>query len=382
MVVAAGTVGLVFWLLDVAGDDPARRLDAIRTAFTAGLTTGGTLALLLTARRQWLQERTQIHSEHVAEDNAERAERIAAANLHDANERRTTELYIKAADQLGSVKAPVRLAGLYALERLGQEDPRQRQMVAKIVCSYLRMPPSAFASRPISSSASGDDLAALQDGELEGRAELEVRKAAQGLLTEHLSPGNAELHWPEVDAVDLTGAHLEDFSLQRASLKSLTLNNATFVGESWFTEIACDLLLVQGVTVRGPIDFRGATLNGNAWFAGSRFEASVRFNTDEFFAGTHFVGFASFRGCAFDGRANFSGARLSGGADFTGSRFEPGLGDPGFGEVIVENPVMESPEVGHDRSVWPEGWSMVTGASGSARLRRRRRRSSHQTLEG
>jgi len=36
----------------------------------------------------------------------------------DATERRITELYTKAADQLGSEKAPVRLAGLQALQRL------------------------------------------------------------------------------------------------------------------------------------------------------------------------------------------------------------------------------------------------------------------------
>ncbi|WP_336215879.1 hypothetical protein [Nonomuraea sp. LPB2021202275-12-8] len=36
------------------------------------------------------------------------------ATTHDAAERRVTELYTKAAEQLGNAPAPVRLAGLYA----------------------------------------------------------------------------------------------------------------------------------------------------------------------------------------------------------------------------------------------------------------------------
>ena len=46
----------------------------------------------------------------------------------DATERRITELYTKAVEQLGSDKAPVRLGGLYALDRVsvlnrGAADP-------------------------------------------------------------------------------------------------------------------------------------------------------------------------------------------------------------------------------------------------------------------
>ena len=51
------------------------------------------------------------------------AEQSQKDTVTDATERRVTELYTKAADQLGSDKAPVRLAGLYALERLAQDNP-------------------------------------------------------------------------------------------------------------------------------------------------------------------------------------------------------------------------------------------------------------------
>ena len=64
----------------------------------------------------------------------------------DATERRITELYTKAVEQLGSDKAPVRLGGLYALERLAQDNPAHRQTIVNVICAYLRMPFSAHGS--------------------------------------------------------------------------------------------------------------------------------------------------------------------------------------------------------------------------------------------
>ena len=58
----------------------------------------------------------------------------------DATERRITELYTKAVEQLGNDKAPVRLGGLYALERLAQDNPAHRQTIVNVICAYLRMP--------------------------------------------------------------------------------------------------------------------------------------------------------------------------------------------------------------------------------------------------
>ena len=46
----------------------------------------------------------------------------------------------QAADQLGSDQAPVRLAGLYALERLAHSTVEHRQTMVDVICAYLRMP--------------------------------------------------------------------------------------------------------------------------------------------------------------------------------------------------------------------------------------------------
>ncbi|RSM95837.1 hypothetical protein DMB42_49020 [Nonomuraea sp. WAC 01424] len=49
-------------------------------------------------------------------------------------------MYAKAVEQLGNEQAPVRLGGLYALERLAQDTPALRQTIVDVICAYLRMP--------------------------------------------------------------------------------------------------------------------------------------------------------------------------------------------------------------------------------------------------
>ncbi|MEU1394119.1 MULTISPECIES: hypothetical protein [unclassified Nonomuraea] len=74
-----------------------------------------------------------------------------------------TELYTKAAEQLGNAQAPVRLAGLYALERLAQDTPVLRQTIVDVICSYLRMPytPPADGADPAGSAVPRATLAGV-----------------------------------------------------------------------------------------------------------------------------------------------------------------------------------------------------------------------------
>jgi hypothetical protein len=94
---------------------------------------GAAVTLMLAFRRQ-------RHQEHAAHVTAYLAEKVADNTKHDATERWVTDLYTKAAEQLGHAGAAVRLAGLYALERLAQDDPGHRQTIVNVICAYLRMP--------------------------------------------------------------------------------------------------------------------------------------------------------------------------------------------------------------------------------------------------
>jgi hypothetical protein len=140
------------------------QLDVIRTAGTLVIGTGGAVALLLTARRQRYTELALVHTDR------------------DATERRITELYTKAADQLGSEKAPVRLAGLHALERLAQNTPEQRQTIVDVFCAYLRMPYTPPDEQPPAEDAPTEAHTRYENR----RQEQQVRLTAQHILSHNL----------------------------------------------------------------------------------------------------------------------------------------------------------------------------------------------------
>jgi hypothetical protein len=116
LITLAVGVAAVLWLLAQANQVPAGKdratltADAVKTGATIALGTGGAAYLLLAYRRQRLEEL-------------------------DTRERRITELFTKAVEELGHEKAPVRLGALYSLERLAQNNPEHRQTVVDVVCA-------------------------------------------------------------------------------------------------------------------------------------------------------------------------------------------------------------------------------------------------------
>lgn len=246
-------VAAVVVLLVTLGSGEARdgvRLDVVRTASSIVLGTGGAAALLLTARRQRYAELDLVQKDH------------------DATERRVTELYGKAADQLGSDKAPVRLAGLYALERLAQGNPAHRQTIVNLVCAYLRMPFTPPPEARARTRVGPRDAHRFQ--------ELEVRQTAIALLATHLRPDRPEAFWADI-ALDLSHATLVKPTLTHARIRSASFAGTTFVGPAAF----------RGTEFSETADFRDTCFRDLADFRRVRFGDSV------------------FRGAVFEGGTDF-----------------------------------------------------------------------------
>ncbi|MFC4020218.1 pentapeptide repeat-containing protein [Micromonospora sp. GCM10011542] len=359
------------------------RVDAIRTGLTVVAGTGGGLALLLAARRQWITERAQRHQEAVAtRDQAHRdrvqahaesvteaaqrhQERQAGAAEHDAAERRLTELYTRAVELLGNDGAAVRLGGVHALERLGQDNPAQRPTIVAVLCAYLRMPAPVDDPR-----------------------ETEVRRTAQRVLTLHLRADDPT-HWPQA-RLDLTGALLVDFDAAGCTLVDADFTGAVFTGVTSFAgatargrlalgasfadAVLDDLtgdaeIVLDGATFTGRVSFDRAEIGGEllcrravfdgrtsfhratfhqpASFDATRFGDTTTFGEATFLGGlsmerTEFTGYAGFRAARFadltqfrwtvfggeawfeqarfEGPANFGRARFHGAASFDGAR--------------------------------------------------------------
>lgn len=304
-------VGVAVWLLLVyghAGSDAANQLDAIKTAGTVVVGTGGGAALLLAARRQrsaeialkqkeWDQvaaARTLALQERVASENALHQVRVAEASEADAAERRITEQYTKAVELLGSGKAPARLGGLYALERLAQNNPDQRQVIIDVICAYLRMPWTPFwfeeggrrrksatrtrqqlhrrIGKQVRLGLPNKDVDPLGDGESrDERNEQVVRESAQKILASHLRPKEVESgaedpnFWPAV-RVDLSGATLTNAIFGGCQLTNTSFKQAKFIGTVFFWGAKLERVNFAHATFYDLADFQRAEVGGSTSF--------------------------------------------------------------------------------------------------------------------
>jgi uncharacterized protein YjbI with pentapeptide repeats len=245
------------------------------------------------------------------------------------------------------------LGGLYALERLAQDNPGQRQIIVNVLCAYLRMPytlprtggrqrplgiarPMLRTTRP----ATGARPARLTSVDRDSAAtqEREVRLAAQRILAEHFHvlpvprsdvPDPAlDSHWADID-IDLTGATLIEFDLTDCDVNIANFTHATFTGDTWF----------GGARFSGTADFSGAQFSDVAWFRGARFNRLVKFNEARFsnhayFSKVRFRFIAEFREAQFSDFADFSKARFSSLTDFIETRFS---GDAKFSRARFSN---------------------------------------------
>jgi hypothetical protein len=250
----------------------------------------------------------------------------------DTTERRITELYAKAVEQLGSDQALVRSGGMYALERLAQDNPAHRQAIVNVICAYLRMPfsPTAPAGNPEPEAAEGRKEPGI-DSETETgiggiwQQERQVRLTAQRILSEHLRDDRAKDHqssyppssrfWDTI-RLDLSGATLIDFSLVNGVMAAANFHRAAFGGGVDFHRAAFGGdARFGGATFSGDTSFSGATFAGDARFGGATFSG------DALFGGTAFSGDANFRGAAFRGDALFGEAAFSRSAGFRRAAF-------------------------------------------------------------
>jgi hypothetical protein len=269
-----------------SGQDRAR-VEVIRTVGTIVLGGGGAIALLLAARRQ-----------QTAEHDLAEKRRDLALKERDATARQITDLYTKAVEQLGADKAPVRLGGLYALERVAQDHPLQRQTIVNVVCAYLRMP---FTPPNADGEITDEYCAQIQ--------ECEVRITMQQVLTSHLRPGDgaSDTFWDNID-LDLKGATLIDFVLAGCQVRTGRFREATFHGAAWF----------DCTTFTGDAWFRRATFTSDGSFKGVKFSRTASFEDVTFAAK------ASFRKACFADEVTFTNAIFAGAREFDGASFARG----------------------------------------------------------
>jgi uncharacterized protein YjbI with pentapeptide repeats len=317
---------------------PEDLYNGVKLALAVVAGVGGVVALVVAYRKQRFAER-----EH---DRAEAAMDREATKLF-------TERFGKASEQLGSDKAAVRLAGVYALASLADDWEAGRQMCIDVLCAYLRMPytPPVDQSDVPAGSAGEDcgtapaDAAAVVVDEKEQRERLQerqVRLTIIRVITAHLREG-APVSWQGHD-FDFSGAVFDggDFSRAVFSGGNVNLSHAQFTSgnitfsHAQFTGGRVNLRHAQ--FLGGRISFHkmhfaeGYVTFSRTWFTGSHVDFSntrhtggnVNFSHAQFTGGR--VDFSNTRHTG--GNVNFSHAQFTGGhVDFSNTRHTGGRAD-------------------------------------------------------
>jgi uncharacterized protein YjbI with pentapeptide repeats len=238
------------------------------------------------------------------------------------------ERFATAAEQLGSDKPAVRVAGVYAMAGLADDWEENRQTCVDVLCAYLRMPYEPDPGRD-----------APESQRLDFQAIREVRHTVIRLVTAHLK-NDAAVSWQGL-RLDFTGVVFDggDFSGAKFSSGIVSFTNAEFSDGT----VSFRFAIFSGGTVSfngarfcgGTVDFHKAEFSGGetrltgaefsgstVTFSGARFSGNIiDFNDTRFSGGT--VSFASAQfpaGTVYFGRAGFSGSEV----DFRDARFSGG----------------------------------------------------------
>jgi uncharacterized protein YjbI with pentapeptide repeats len=214
-----------------------------------------------------------------AEDNAATGDPGSGSNPLQAS-----DIRLRAVEHLGSDSDVVRVGALKELERLAQANIETRQPTVDIICAFLR-------------SREGD----------------ESSRVAQRILMAHISrpdlllpnevenfEGNTRVaFWPRID-IDLTGATLDEWNIDRAHIRRAIFTKAKFRGR---------FLVSYGVFTQR------AYFNETIFFKDALFDYAV-FECDGNFEYAAFGEGAWFNDTVFNRRAVFHKNRFSGDLTF------------------------------------------------------------------
>ncbi|MEV4385052.1 hypothetical protein AB0J68_04865 [Micromonospora sp. NPDC049580] len=323
----------------------ATLFDLLKLVFAVVAGMGGVAALVVAYRRQRVAEHTNALAEfahqlaHAADLRAEVTKALALAADERAKietERNGVRLYnerfAKASEELGSDKAAIRLAGVYAMTGLADDWQEGRQTCIDVICAYLRMP---YAPPPPTLNGAqtypGDQAAGVNTEAIRNAyEEREVRHTVIRLIGRHLSlAADDPTSWYGLD-FDFTGVTFDggDFSNATFSGGRVSFVGARFdLGEVTFARATFsggEVLFDRARLCGGIVSF------GHATFSGGRVsfdDAILNGGRTSFVRATFSDGELSFDGATFSaGALNFDRATFSGGrvsldeATFSGAR--------------------------------------------------------------
>ena len=253
-------------------------------------------------------------------------ERQLDRTLAEQRTQTLNERFATAAEQLGSDRPAVQLAGVYAMAGLADDWKENRQTCVDVLCAYLQLP---YEPDP------GPD--APEPKKLAFYASRKVRHTVIRVITAHLGKYKDDpASWQGLD-LDFTGTVFDggDFSNAEFSGGTVNFNNAQFS--------AGTVSFIRAIFSGGTVYFTGAEFSGGEVdFLGAQFSGgTVDFDLSRFSGGTVSFGNPSFpSGAIFSGgEVSFFAAKFTGGtvnfiAEFSGGTVD--FRDAWFGSGKVD----------------------------------------------
>jgi hypothetical protein len=153
------------------------------------------------------------------------SQRATNVQLRIAEQGQITDRYNAAVTNLGSRSVEIRLGGIYALQRLMKDSPRDQSTVIAVLCAFVRdqTAPAVKPRKPPPSHVPTDVQAALT---VVGTRNTANDGSTTVVDLDHAQLRNAQLRWLDLSGADLTGADLTGADLQRTNLTGADLTSA------------------------------------------------------------------------------------------------------------------------------------------------------------
>lgn len=158
--------------------------------------------------------------------------RATSAQLQITQQGQITDRYNAAITNLGSPSVDVRLGGIYALQRIMQDSPRDQPTVVAVLCAFVRDHANAANAKSTRSSASQNTSSAPSQLPTDIQAALTVvdtRNTAHDGSTTVVDFTSANLAGAEASGADLTGAELNGANLTGADMNGANLTGAGLI---------------------------------------------------------------------------------------------------------------------------------------------------------
>ena len=162
-----------------------------------------------------------------------------------------TDRYSKAIEQLGSDKLDVRLGGIYALERIARDSPRDLPTIMEVLAAFVRehsheqWPPAKSDGAPPPKRAIRPDVQAAltvigrRDATHDTRPiDLSYAELPEAKLPHDAGLAEAKLSHAVLTGMDLIGQNLSGADLTDANLTGAQLGGVDLTDAVWPTDMA------------------------------------------------------------------------------------------------------------------------------------------------